>query len=121
MRYIRLLAIVLFSWGSSLAYGADVDLRVIIANEITPGVYGRVDIGDMPPPPLVYARPAIVVAQQGAQPRRPIYLHVPPGHAKKWSKHCHEYNACGQPVYFVMSEEYKPKKAKKEKKEKKDK
>ena len=31
---------------------------------------------------------------------QPIYLHVPPGHAKNWRKHCAHYNACGQPVYF---------------------
>jgi hypothetical protein len=33
---------------------------------------------------------------------------VPPGHAKKWSKHCREYNACDREVYFVKSEEYEP-------------
>ena len=26
---------------------------------------------------------------------------MPPGQAKKWSKHCGRYNACGRPVYFV--------------------
>lgn len=31
----------------------------------------------------------------------PIYLYVPPGHQKKWAKHCGQHNACGQPVYFV--------------------
>jgi hypothetical protein len=38
----------------------------------------------------------------------PIYLHVPPGHAKNWRKHCHEYHACNRPVYFVRSKEYEP-------------
>jgi hypothetical protein len=33
---------------------------------------------------------------------QPIYLHVPPDHAKDWRKHCREYNACAQPVYFVQ-------------------
>ena len=27
---------------------------------------------------------------------------MPPGHAKKWGKHCHRYNACGRQVYFVQ-------------------
>jgi len=31
----------------------------------------------------------------------PLYLYVPPGHQKKWAKHCGAYNACGRPVYFV--------------------
>jgi hypothetical protein len=38
--------------------------------------------------------------------RPPIYLRVPPGHAKHWSKHCHEYNACGERVYFVQDDWY---------------
>jgi hypothetical protein len=38
--------------------------------------------------------------------RQPIYLHVPPGHAKDWRKHCSKYNACGQPVYFVQENWY---------------
>jgi hypothetical protein len=36
----------------------------------------------------------------------PLYLRVPPGHAKKWSKHCGAYNACGRRVYFVRDDWY---------------
>ena len=36
----------------------------------------------------------------------PLYLHVPPGHEKHWGKHCHKYNACGRPVYFVRNQWY---------------
>jgi len=67
-----------------------------------PGVYGQIDIGNMPPPPVILpqpviiARPAVAVVQPA-----PLYLYVPPGHQKKWAKHCGAYNACGQPVYFV--------------------
>jgi hypothetical protein len=114
VRNYRFVAIGLLC-GAPLVHAADVDLRLIIASEVAPGVYGRVEIGSAPPPPVVYARPVIIAAQPSAQPAPAIYLHVPPGHAKKWSKHCHKYNACGQPVYFVKSEEYEPKKAKKEK------
>lgn len=93
------------------AVAADADVRVIVRGEVAPGVYGRVDIGAAPPPPVVYARPVIAVPP----PRpvavvQPVYLHVPPGHAKHWSKHCAKYNACGVPVYFVRSAEYEPKK-----------
>ena len=103
------------------AAAADVDVRVILSGEVAPGVYGRVDFGTAPPPPLYQPRPVIIAPQPGPRPG-PIYLHVPPGHAKNWRKHCHRYNACGRPVYFVKSAEYepgyKPPKAKKEKKEK---
>lgn len=81
-----------------------VDVGVRASGEVAPGVYGRVDIGNRPPP-VVYTQPVIIVGQ----PRvAPVYMHVPPGHAKNWSKHCHKYDACGTPVYFVKSQEYEP-------------
>ena len=46
--------------------------------------------------PVIIQRPAVVVQQP-----RPIYLKVPPGHERNWTKHCHQYDACGMPVYFV--------------------
>jgi hypothetical protein len=98
---------------------ANAETRVIILSDVRPGIYGRVDIGGAPPPLLVYPEPVVVVRQPQPVQVQPIYLHVPPGHAKHWSKHCREYNACGLPVYFVKSAEYESKKPKKEKKEKK--
>ncbi len=38
--------------------------------------------------------------------RQPIYMRVPPGHAKRWKKHCRDYNACGERVYFVQHNWY---------------
>ena len=80
--------------------------NVIVAGQVKPGVYGRVEVGSGPPPVLVYPQPVVIV--QRPVPLQPVYLHVPPGHAKKWSKHCHKYNACNRPVYFVKSQEYEP-------------
>jgi len=80
--------------------------NVIISGEVKPGVYGRVEIGNAPPPVLVYSQPVVIVRERYVAP--PVYLHVPPGHAKKWDKHCHKYNACNRPVYFVKSHEYDP-------------
>lgn len=72
-----------------------------------PGLYGRIDIGSVPTPPvLVYQQPVVVVHTPVAVQQRPIYLHVPPGHEKNWAKHCSKYNACGQPVYFVREDWY---------------
>jgi len=67
-----------------------------------PGVYGRIDIGNMPPPPVILPQPVIITPARVAVHREPVYLYVPPGHQKKWAKHCGQYNACGQPVYFVQ-------------------
>lgn len=66
-----------------------------------PGVYGRIDIGNMPPPPVIVSRPVVIAQPAVVVPAQPVYLYVPPGHRKNWRKHCHRYNACGQPVYFV--------------------
>lgn len=72
-----------------------------------PGLYGRIDIGSIPTPPvLVYQQPMVIVQTPVAVQQRPIYLHVPPGHEKNWAKHCGRYNACGQPVYFVREDWY---------------
>jgi len=90
---------------AGVAGAADVGVSVEISQ---PGVYGRVDIGRFPQPqvivpqPVVIARPAVVVAQ----PVQPVYMWVPPGHRKNWGKHCHEYGACGVPVYFVRHDWY---------------
>jgi len=69
-----------------------------------PGFYGQIDIGDYPPPQLIYRQPMMV--ERVVLERPPIYLRVPPGHAKNWRKHCHEYNACGERVYFVQNNWY---------------
>ena len=66
-----------------------------------PGVYGRINIGDLPPPALVYAQPVIIQAPPVAYERQPIYLYVPPTHQQDWRRYCGRYSACNQPVYFV--------------------
>jgi hypothetical protein len=88
---------------SSAHAGVDVGVGVTIRE---PGVYGRIEIGTgAPPPPVIYRQP-VVIAQPAVvvAPVQPLYLYVPPGHAKKWGKHCHKYDACGRPVYFVKEE-----------------
>ncbi len=69
-----------------------------------PGFYGRLDIVDYPPPRLIYGEPIIVRPIRAWYP--PIYLRVPPGHIKRWYKHCDAYGACGRPVYFVEDSWY---------------
>jgi hypothetical protein len=81
------------------------DVRVSISGEVAPGVYGRVDIGTRTPP---LVQPTAVLIVRKANPPAPIYMHVPPGHARNWRKHCSRYQACGVPVYFVKSAEYEP-------------
>ena len=107
-RMIRIAAAALVGSGAMAAHAGNVNIDVAITGEITPGVYGRVDLGNRPPPPVVYAQPVVIERPPPAVHVEPIYLHVPPGHAKNWRKHCHEYHACNRPVYFVKSREYEP-------------
>ena len=88
---------------ASSALAADVGVSVSIGQ---PGFFGRIDIGNAPQPQLIYPAPVIIQQVPVGVVRQPIYLSVPPGHEKKWSKHCRKYNACGQPVYFVQQDWY---------------
>lgn len=69
-----------------------------------PGIYGRINIGDLPRPALVYPQPVVIVEPPVRYDRRPIYLYVPAPHQKDWRRYCGRYNACGQPVYFVQDQ-----------------
>jgi len=92
--------------GIGTGRAGDLGIHVILSGEVAPGVYGQVQIGNSAPPPLVYAQPMLIEPQ--SEPPPPVYLHVPPGHARNWRKHCRQYNACNRPVYFIRSAEYEP-------------
>ena len=99
-RYVVLL---LLAAAALPAFAADVGVSVTVGQ---PGFYGRIDIGNAPSPVLIYPQPVVIQRVYVAQPPPPLYLHVPPGHAQKWSKHCHKYDACSRPVYFVKDDWY---------------
>lgn len=86
---------------STPALAADVGVSINIGQ---PGFYGRLDIGGFPPPALIYPQPVMIERVPVGRP--PLYLRVPPGHAKHWGKHCYEYRACGERVYFVRDDWY---------------
>ena len=83
------------------AFAADIGVSVSIGE---PGFYGRLDIGGFTQPQVIYHQPRVIEWVPMDSP--PIYLRVPPGHAKHWSKHCREYNACGERVFFVQDNWY---------------
>ena len=35
-------------------------INTTVGGQLAPGVYGRIDIGNAPPPPLIYAEPIII-------------------------------------------------------------
>ena len=98
----RLLAVaVLVVAAAAIPAQADIGLTINLGE---PGFFGRIDIGDFPAPQLINRTARTI--QRVPTNRAPVYLLVPPGHAKHWKKHCHEYNACDQRVFFVSDEWY---------------
>ncbi|HEY8025986.1 MAG TPA: hypothetical protein VIF60_15575 [Burkholderiaceae bacterium] len=86
------------------AMAADVGVSI---NVNQPGLYGQINIGNVPQPPqVIYTQPVYVQRPPDVRGIEPVYLHVPPGHEKHWERHCREYNACGKPVYFVREDWY---------------
>lgn len=84
-----------------VAQAADVGVSISVGD---PNFYGRIDIGNARPE-VVYAQPVII--ERVHTPPPPVYLRVPPGHERHWSKHCARYGACGRPVYFVRDVWYR--------------
>jgi hypothetical protein len=103
------------STAPATAANVDVGVSVQISQ---PGVYGRIDIGTFPQPQVIVAQPVLVTPPPPPPPRPgviivrpvapppPVYMWVPPGHQKDWTRHCSRYNACGVPVYFVRDDWY---------------
>jgi hypothetical protein len=89
-----------------LAFILAAALPVCATAEVSVNIYGRIDLGTLPPPPVLYPQPILIQPVPTVVAPPPLYLHVPPGHAKNWRKHCSRYNACGQPVYFVHERWY---------------
>src|SRR3954469_2409668 len=98
MKTILVLVLAVAAAGSALAQPS-VGVSIGINQ---PGVYGRINIGDVPRPALVLPQPVIIAPPRVAVERAPIYLYVPPGHQQNWRRYCGRYGACGQPVYFVQ-------------------
>lgn len=100
MKRVLFAATVLIAVAPAIA--ADVGVSINIGQ---PGFYGRIDIGNVPQPRLIYSQP-VVIERQVRYVEPPLYLRVPPGHAKDWAKHCRHYNACNKQVYFVHDDWY---------------
>jgi hypothetical protein len=102
----RIIATAALSAGlTSIAGAADVGVSIQFAQ---PGVFGRVDIGAFPQPQVIVPQPVIIERPPPTlPPPEPIYLWVPLEHRTHWDRYCHQYHACGHPVYFVNHVWYK--------------
>ncbi|MBC7680810.1 MAG: hypothetical protein H7172_00630 [Ferruginibacter sp.] len=89
--------------GAGAAQAQDMYINGTVGGAIAPGVYGQINFGSQPPPPVLYTQPMLI--QRGPDIGPPLYLYVPPGHSKNWRRYCGRYDACGRQVYFVQVNE----------------
>lgn len=102
-----LVSIVAVFAGMLPIWAAAANVGVGVAIEELAEYYGRIDVQSVPAAWLVYEKPQTIEPAAGGSGVAPIYLRVPAEHHRKWFKYCREYQACGQPVYFVKDSWYK--------------
>lgn len=90
---------------AALAAPASAQVGVSV-NVGEPGFYGQINIGDFPRPQVIYSRP-VIIDRVPESYGPPMYLRVPPGHARHWARYCGQYGACGHQVYFVRDDWYR--------------
>jgi len=49
-------------------------VNATVSGQLQPGIYGRIDIGNAPPPPLIYAQPIIIQRPAVLVQQEPLYL-----------------------------------------------
>src|SRR5215210_291895 len=86
IRQISMMMLLTACQGTALASNVSVTVNVG-----DPRYYGRIDVDGYPAPQLAYSEPVIVARPAREVAREPLYLRVPPGHAKHWDKHCRQY------------------------------
>ena len=89
----KLLLLCLLASATS-AQAVDIGVNINLGD---PGYYGVIQ---EPRPVVIYEQP-VIVRRTTVVRSEPLYLRVPPGHAKHWDQHCDEYRACDRQVYFV--------------------
>lgn len=87
---------------ASGAHAADVGVSLRVGD---PNFYGQIEVGQRVRPTLIYEQPQLI--HRSRYQYEPIYLRVPPGHARHWQRHCSAYRACARPVYFVQDRWYR--------------
>lgn len=102
-RLLRALGACTLALAAGTAAATDIGVSVSIGQ---PNFYGRIDLNNYPKPALIYPQPVVIQPVPVGVYYAPMYLRVPPGHAKDWRKHCGKYDACGRPVYFVKDDWY---------------
>ena len=61
------------SLGALVAQAQVPYVNATVSGQLQPGVYGRIDIGNAPPPPLIYAQPVIIQRPAVLVQQQPLY------------------------------------------------
>ena len=101
-----LIAVVALTAGMAGAANAQGYINVTVGGPFVPGVFGQVSFVNVAPPPVMDVYP--VVVGQPAYGAAPIYLHVALHEYRDWGRYCRKYQACEQPVHFVLIDQKNP-------------
>ena len=85
---------------------SQVFFNATVGAEFAPGVFGQINVGNAPPPPVIYPQP--ILGGPAVYGAPPIYVYAPIEETQNWGYFCGKYRACGMPVYFVQYDERHP-------------
>ncbi|HEY8358845.1 MAG TPA: hypothetical protein VIL30_15410 [Ramlibacter sp.] len=100
-RIEALVAAVALVAGAASAQPADGFRNLTAGGPLRHGVYGRIEVRGTETPPVIYPKAVTAGEKVVAAGMRPVYLYVPPGQVRKWSRFCAKWSACDEPVLFV--------------------
>lgn len=101
-----LIAVVALTPGMAGAANAQAYVNLTVSGPFVPGVFGQVSFANAAPPPVMDAYP--VVVGQPVYEATPIYLHVALHEYRDRCRYCRRYQACAQPVHFVLIDQNNP-------------
>lgn len=101
-----LIAVVALTASMAGAANAQAYFNLTVGGPFVPGVFGQVSFANVAPPPVMDAYP--VVVGRPVYGVAPIYLHVALHEYRDWGRYCRRYQACEQPVHFVLIDQNNP-------------
>ena len=103
--YVQIFLIGLLFIFSNTSY-SQVFFNATVGSEFSPGVFGQLNVGNAPPPPVIYTQPMVGGPSVYGAP--PMYVYAPIEEIQNWGYFCGKYSACGMPVYFIHYDERHP-------------
>ncbi|MDH3208815.1 MAG: hypothetical protein OEM00_02290 [Burkholderiaceae bacterium] len=106
MKTSKLLSLFLLGAACSASYASDAQVSVIVGGQISPGVYGSVQVVTAPHRRVLHKKSVIVVRPARAVVPARVRPHAPLVHAQHWAHPGGAYRHYGQRVHFLRSATY---------------